>query len=62
MVYLPMNITHGKTRRESTIEAGLFVAAYSALAALLVSFGWVIERVVFSLLDVEQVAMSGQKG
>ncbi len=55
MVYLPMNITHGKTRRDTTIEAGLFVVAYSALAALLVTIGWVIERAMFSLLDVEQI-------
>lgn len=54
MVYLPMNITHGKTRRDTAIETGLFIGAFSAITAVLLTAGWVIERVLFRILDVEQ--------
>ncbi len=51
---LPQHITHGKTRRAFFIESGITVSILSAVIAILMTLGWVIERMLFSVLDVEQ--------
>lgn len=55
MTYLPLSISHGRTRRDAAIEATLFMAAFSGLVAVLLTLSWGIERVAFSILDVKQV-------
>jgi len=51
---LPQHVTHGKTRRDFFIESGITVAILSAATAVMMTLGWVIERIVFNVLDIEQ--------
>jgi hypothetical protein len=53
-VVLPLNISHGKTRRDFAIESTLLAVVYTAIVGLLLMLGWVIERVLYSVLDVNQ--------
>jgi hypothetical protein len=53
-VVLPLNISHGKTRRDFAIESTLLTVAYTAIVGLLLTLGWIVERVLYSVLDVSQ--------
>lgn len=55
---LPQHITHGKTRRDFFIESGIAIILLAAATSVLMLIGWVIERMVFSLLNVEQTLRS----
>jgi hypothetical protein len=48
-VYLPMYVTHGRTRREVLAQHGPFAAIYVVLVAILVTVGFALERLVYRL-------------
>jgi hypothetical protein len=48
---LELHITHGMTRREFFQLAGLFVIAFAAFVALLMTVGFLIERLVYRVAD-----------
>lgn len=52
--HLPLQLTHGKTRRDFMIEASIFIGVFSAFAGLLQTLGWVVERGLYAVLDAEQ--------
>lgn len=51
---LPLNIAHGKTRRDFSIEAMLFLVVYALAGAILMTLGWVIERGLYAIGDWPQ--------
>jgi hypothetical protein len=51
---LAQQITHGRTRREFFRDSSLFVFIISAFTTVLMLAGWLIERVLYRILDVEQ--------
>jgi hypothetical protein len=53
-VYLPLYIAHGYTRREFLAQAPLATAATVGVAALLMTVGYGLERVVYGLADWPQ--------
>ncbi len=53
-VYLPIYITHGYTRRAFLQQLPIFVAAATALAAVLVALGYAVEHVVYRVAGWDQ--------
>ena len=47
--YLPAFIANGRTRRDTAIEAGIFGGVLAAVASVLVTVGFVYERVVYAI-------------
>lgn len=47
--YLPAFVANGRTRRDSAIEAGIFGGALAATATVLITIGFVYERVVYAI-------------
>lgn len=47
--YLPAFIANGRTRRDSAIEAAIFSAVLAAVATVLITIGFVYERVVYAI-------------
>jgi hypothetical protein len=54
-VMLPLNIAHGKTRRDFSNETVIFLVIYSVAISVLILIGWLLERALFSIIDVPQV-------
>ena len=54
-VYLPLYIAHGYTRREFLAQAPVATAATVAVAALLMTVGYGLERVIYGVADWPQV-------
>jgi hypothetical protein len=51
---LPLNIAHGKTRRDFSIETVIFLVLYSFAISVLILIGWVLERALYSIIDLPQ--------
>lgn len=52
---LPLNIAHGKTRRDFSIETVIFLVTYSFAISVLILIGWLLERALYSVIDLPQV-------
>jgi hypothetical protein len=55
---LPMNITHGRTRKDFAKEAAVFILVLSLWIAILISAGWLLETVLFRIADWPQTLSS----
>jgi hypothetical protein len=53
-VYLPLYVTHGRTRREVARDSAIFLAIYAVLVAVLVTVGFAIERVIYRIAGWSQ--------
>ncbi|WP_157251167.1 hypothetical protein [Nonomuraea typhae] len=53
--FLPLFIAHGQTRRQFGFQAAITAALYVPFAAALMSAGYLVERVLYGLLDRQQV-------
>lgn len=53
-VYLPLYVTHGRTRRETAVDLALFAGIYAALVAVLVTIGFAIEGLVYGVAGWSQ--------
>ncbi len=46
---VPMHIAHGRTRRDTTLEATIFMVSFSATAAGLVAIGYLVEYAAYGI-------------
>lgn len=53
-VYLPLYVTHGRTRREVATDSALFGAIYAVLVGSLITAGYALEGVVYRLVGWTQ--------
>lgn len=58
-IYLPLYVTHGRTRRDTAVDSALFAGIYAALVAVLVAVGFAIERLVYRIAGWTQALESG---
>ena len=57
--YLPLHLAHGQTRRDFMAQAAVFVGAFAAVAAALVTATFLIESVIYSLVGWSQSVDTG---
>ncbi|MEV6823261.1 hypothetical protein AB0M72_31390 [Nocardiopsis dassonvillei] len=53
-VYLPLLVSHGRTRAEVLREGGLVLLALAFVQSVLVALGFLAERAVYGLMGVDQ--------
>jgi len=59
--YLPSAIAHGQTRRDTAVQILIFTVVMAVALALLVVAGFLIERVLYGVMDWPQAVDAGQR-